>query len=484
MPSHITLYNTLGRRLEKLPDKKQIGLYTCGPTVYNYAHLGNLRTYIFEDLLQRVLEWNGRRVKRVMNITDVGHLTGDGDSGEDKIEKEAKAEKKTPRQIAAFYTRAFLRDLQALNIKKPSILAPATKYIPDQIRIIKALCRKGIAYETKAAVYFDVQKFKNYGKLSGQSLNEKLRAVRSEVVADSEKHHPADFALWFKLTGRYEHHILQWQSPWGAGFPGWHVECSAISSKFLGQPFDIHTGGVDHIGTHHENEIAQSEAAFGKPLARFWLHGEFLLVDYSKMAKSEENFFRLADLSGKNIHPLVFRYFALGTHYRAPLHFSWVALEHAKNGLQSLIERLLFLRFLADHGVGRKEKPDCKGMRTAFTAKINADLGIPQAFGFAQELLGKRDFGARNPKALLDLVLEFDKVFGLRLREFVRRASMDTLMRDIQLRRLLAKREDFRKRQQFIQSDRLRKEINQLGYLIEDTPYGQFARPAESIKLS
>src|SRR3989344_8471377 len=284
----LRLYNTLSRKEEvfKPLKKGQVTLYTCGPTVYNFAHIGNLRTYIFEDILERVLRWNGYGVKRAMNITDVGHLTGDSDAGADKMEQAAKTAADV-KKIAAKYTRAFASDMRKLNNRLPRPLAPATKFIPEQIAIIKLLLKRGYAYETPAAVYFDVRKFKNYGRLSGQSLKEKLTGAREEVVFDPAKRHPADFALWFKLVGRFKNHLLHWRSPWGWGFPGWHIECSAISRALLGQPFDIHTGGVDHIGTHHTNEIAPSAAAFGKPLARLWMHGEFLVIDAKRMGKSE-----------------------------------------------------------------------------------------------------------------------------------------------------------------------------------------------------
>lgn len=297
----IKLFNTLSRKKDDLKPihSDWVGLYTCGPTVYNFAHIGNLRTYIFEDILERMLRYNGYTVKRVMNITDVGHLTGDSDAGNDKLDTAAREQKKSVEELAKFYTDAFLDDLKKLNILVPDILAPATHFIPDQIALIEKLFEKGFAYDTPTAVYFDVSKFKDYGKLSGQSLAEKMTGARGEVVVDAEKHNPADFALWFKLVGKFEHHLLHWPSPWGEGFPGWHIECSAISRHFLSQPFDIHTGGVDHIGTHHENEIAQSEAAFGVPLANIWVHGEHLLVNDGKMAKSEGNFLTLAELKKK-----------------------------------------------------------------------------------------------------------------------------------------------------------------------------------------
>ena len=306
----IYLHNQLTKKKEPFkPIKKGgVGLYTCGPTVYNFAHIGNLRTYIFEDVLRRVLEYNGFKIKHVMNITDVGHLTSDADTGEDKLEKMAKIEKKSVWDIAGFYTKQFLKDINLLNVKKADILSPATKNIEEQITIIKRLFKNRFVYETRSAVYFDVSKFKNYTKLSRQKLSEKISGAREEVVVDVEKKNPQDFVLWFKLAGRFEHHIMRWDSPWGKGFPGWHIECSAISRKYLGQPFDIHTGGVDHINIHHTNEIAQSEGAYGKPLANFWVHGEFLLIDGARMGKSEGNFITLKKLIEKGYEPPAFRY--------------------------------------------------------------------------------------------------------------------------------------------------------------------------------
>jgi cysteinyl-tRNA synthetase len=266
----ITLYNTLSRKKEPLkpihPD--WVGLYTCGPTVYNFAHIGNLRTYIFEDILERTLRVDGHAVRRVMNITDVGHLTGDTDAGDDKLETAAEAQKKSVEEIAQFYTDAFFEDLAKLNIIKPDIVAPASAYVREETALVQILLEKGFAYDTPKAVYFDVSKFPDYGALSGQSLAEKMTGARDEVVVDDDKRNPADFALWFKLEGKFKQHLLHWSSPWGEGFPGWHIECSAIARHFLGQPFDIHAGGIDLVGTHHTNEIAQSEAAYDVPLAQ------------------------------------------------------------------------------------------------------------------------------------------------------------------------------------------------------------------------
>ncbi|HTY39914.1 MAG TPA: cysteine--tRNA ligase, partial [Candidatus Paceibacterota bacterium] len=419
----INLYNTLTRKVEvfKPIKKTAVGLYTCGPTVYNYAHLGNFRSFLFEDLLERVLVWNGYAVKRVMNITDVGHLTGDSDAGEDKVDREARAERKSVNDIVKFYTKAFLSDAKKLNIRMPKLLAPASKFIPEQQKIVKELFKKGLAYDTPSAVYFDVGKFPNYGKLSGQSLEEKLTGARGEVVTDKEKRNAADFALWFKLTGKFEHHLLHWPSPWGEGFPGWHIECSAISTKFLGQPFDIHTGGVDHIGTHHTNEIAQSEAAYGKPLAHYWLHGEFFLVDATKMAKSAGNFLTLKDIEEKSIPPLVFRYLTLMTHYRTPMNFSWVALDQAKNAFANLIQKILFVEYMSRDVKKQPTEavPEIGAYRERFRAAVAADLNVPKALGILQDLVSDKALISKAPKQVLALIYEFDEVFGLRLKDYV-----------------------------------------------------------------
>ncbi len=480
MALKLRLWNTLSRKLETFRPLKRgrVRLYTCGPTVYNYAHIGNLRTYIFEDVLERTLVWNGYKVKRVMNITDVGHLTGDTDAGEDKIEKEARREKKSVRELARFYTKAFLDDIKKLNIEVPPTLAPATKFIPAQIEIVKLLLKKSYAYETPLAVYFDVTKFKKYGRLSGQKLSQKLRGARAEVVADHEKRHPADFALWFKTVGRFKDHILHWPSPWGTGFPGWHIECSAISSKFLGQPFDLHTGGVDHIGTHHENEIAQSEAAFGKPLAKYWLHGEFLLVDRAKMAKSEKNFFTLADLQKHGANPLAYRYLVLSTHYRSPLNFSWESLEAAQSGWQAMISEIRNLAFeifylekglLIQKDIYPEEHPPLWEER--FTAALNNDLNAPQALSLAWELLAARDV---SPEDKLEILKQFDTVLALGLTRAMRPPKISP-----KIMKLIEERETYRTSKQFTQSDRLREELNDLGYIVEDTPRGPIARPRQ-----
>jgi len=471
----LKFYNTLTRNKQvfKPIRDKQVGLYTCGPTVYNYAHIGNLRTYIFEDILQKTLEYNGYKVKRVMNITDVGHLTSNADTGEDKIELEAKKEKRSVWEIAKFYTKEFLGDLKELNVKKPKIIVPATKTVIDQIKIIKILISKKYAYETSKAIYFNVAEFKTYNKLSHQPLSQKITAARKEVIEDPEKKHPADFALWFKLVGRYKDHTMRWPSPWRLGFPGWHIECSAISTKYLGQPFDIHTGGVDHIGTHHTNEIAQSEAAFGKPLARFWLHGEFLIIDKDKMAKSGGNFITLDILKKRGINPLAFRYLTLTAHYRSKLNFTWKSLEGAQNALNNLKEAILNIRngtqpshLKSNFEILRSRTSETKIIkkyRQKFLSYINNDMEMPRALALLWDIVKSKKIDAKTKYAL---IADFDEVFSLRL------TKIESLKISPQIMKLADDREKYRQEKNFAKADQLRKKLESLGWLIEDTPRG------------
>jgi cysteinyl-tRNA synthetase len=458
----LNLYNTLSRKKEELKPihKDWVGLYTCGPTVYNYAHIGNLRTYIFEDILERVLQYDGYNVRRVMNITDVGHLTGDSDNGEDKLDKEALEQKKPVEEIAQFYTDAFFDDLAKLNIKKPDVIAPATKHIKEQIALIETLFQQGVAYDTPHAVYFDVTKFKDYGKLSGQSLKEKMVGARDEVVVDDDKKHPADFALWFKLEGKFKQHLLHWPSPWGEGFPGWHIECSAISRHFLGQPLDIHTGGVDHIGTHHENEIAQSEAAYGVPLAHIWMHGEFLLINEGKMAKSEKNFLTLSDVEKKGYNPLVFRYMVLGANYRTKLNFTWESMDAAKNGLERLYRTIYDQKKFK----GEESGDGLKKYEELFAKVLDDDLNTSQALAVLHEMLES----PASADAKLALAKKFDSVLGLRL-DIPMEYSPE---KDEEVAQKAKEYEKLRTNKQFVQSDALRKEIEGLGYEVRDTESG------------
>ncbi len=454
----LKLYNTLSRQVEKFSSlqKNKVLLYICGPTVYDFAHVGNLRTYIFEDTLKRILEYNAYTVDHAMNITDVGHLVGDGDEGEDKLEVGAKREGKSPLEIARKYEKRFFEDLSALNIIRPNKVLRATESIAEQIDIIKILLDKGFAYKGEQAVYFDVSRFPEYGKLSGQKLSEKRIGARGEIVIDSEKKHPQDFALWFFLTGRYQKHILRWPSPWGEGFPGWHIECSAISRKLLDQPFDIHCGGVDHIGTHHTNEIAQSEAAFGTPLANTWMHGEFLLIDSSRMGKSEGNLITLDELKKRGFSPLDYRYFCLTAHYRTQLNFTWEALLSAHQALERL------QAFALSQPAGQV---GCAGYEEEFLSIINNDLNAPEALGLVWKLVEDKEMPL---DAKINSVLKFDKVLALNLGKTVEVVQIsDEALKLLNLRLKAREQKDFAK------SDELRKQIENLGYEIMDTPAGQ-----------
>jgi cysteinyl-tRNA synthetase len=469
----LTLYNTLSRKKEPLkpihPD--WVGLYTCGPTVYNFAHIGNLRTYIFEDILERTLRAGGYAVRRVMNITDVGHLTGDTDAGDDKLETAAAAQKKTVEEIAQFYTDAFFDDLAKLNIIKPDIVAPASAHVREEIALVQILLEKGFAYDTPKAVYFDVSTFPSYGTLSGQSLAEKMTGAREEVVVDDDKRNPADFALWFKREGKFKKHLLHWPSPWGEGFPGWHIECSAIARHFLGQPFDIHAGGIDLVGTHHTNEIAQSEAAYDVPLAHVWMHGEHLLFDGGKMAKSEGNFLTLTELTARGYHPLVYRYLALGAHYRTRLNFTWKSLDAARNGIERLYEAVNDLyEESAAAANGKSAKKSLEQYLTEFRAAMDDDLNTPQALAILHEMLA--DGG--DPKEKLALVKQCDTVLGLGLEDAM--ADTSAAENDPKIAEMARIYADLRGNKQFIQSDALRKEIEALGYSIRDTKDGSRIR--------
>ncbi len=451
----IKLYNTLTRQLEDFkPIKKgRVGLYTCGPTVYNYAHIGNLRTFVFEDLLKRVLVYNGYRVLHIMNITDVGHLTSDSDQGEDKIEKSAEREGKTAWEIAEFYTRSFLKNLENLNIIMPDKLPRATAHIKSQIKLIKKLEKKGFTYKTADGIYFDTSKLPNYGKLA---LLEKQELKAGARVDIGNKKNITDFALW-KFSPPLRRRQMEWKSPWGVGFPGWHIECSAMAEKYLGQPFDIHCGGIDHVPVHHTNEIAQSEAANDKPLANYWLHGEFLLMNGGKMAKSEENFITLQTLKEQNISPFAYRYFLLQTHYRKQLTFSWEALTAAQNGLEHLYAIIQSWKEPAKIG--------CAEYEQKFLDAINDDLNIPQALSIMWEMV-KSDYPDSAKKRS---VLKFDNVLGLRLKE---KSEEKEAPLSAEVKQLVAERDAARAQKDWAKSDELRKQLEAMGYEVKDTKNG------------
>jgi cysteinyl-tRNA synthetase len=435
-----------------------VGLYTCGPTVYNFAHIGNLRTYIFEDILKRVLRYNDFQVKHVMNITDVGHLTGDRDMGEDKMEKGALREGRTAWEIAEFYTRAFKSDIAQLNIIEPDIWVKATDTIDDQIALIKILEEKGYSYRTGDGIYFDTSKFKDYTKLSHQDIEFLREGAR--VEKNPEKRNATDFALW-KFSPKGVRRQMEWDSPWGTGFPGWHIECSAMSMKYLGERLDIHCGGTDHIDVHHTNEIAQSEAATGKKFFNCWMHGAFLIIaGGKKMAKSEDNFLTLYNaFEKKGINPLVYRFAAFQTHYRKPMEYSEESIQASRSGLQHLQNQV---RQIVKNSAGQKGAVIGE-YKTKFLAAINNDLNMPRAMAVVQEML-KSSFGDTDKYAT---ILDYDRVLGL---------SLDTVDKPEELPQeikiLVAERQAARDAQDWAASDRLRDTIQELGYLVQDTKEG------------
>jgi len=451
----LKLYNTLSRKKEvfKPLKDKQVALYTCGPTVYYFAHIGNLRTYIFEDILRRVLEYNGYKVKHVMNITDVGHLTSNADTGEDKMEKGAKREGKTAWEIAEFYTKVFKKDLKLLNIKEPNIWVKATDTIKDQIDLIKILEKRGFTYKIADGIYFDTSKLKTYGRLWPRKM--KLKAgARVEMVPG--KKNPNDFALW-KFTPSGIQRQMEWDSPWDRGFPGWHTECVVMAAKFLGVPFDIHCGGIDHILIHHTNEIAQSEAAFGKNLAHFWLHGEFLTLRGGRMGKSEGNIILVQSLIKKGFNPLAYRYLCLIAHYRSKLNFSWSALKSAQNALNNLYQKVMEIQEdeKCSRPIGNYQKK--------FLGLINDDLNIPKAIALMWDVIKSPKISNREKYKLL---IDFDKVFGLDLTKIKKPEIPKTISE------LVKEREKYRKVNDWQKADEIRRKIRQQGYWVEDTKKG------------
>lgn len=464
----LSFYNTLTRRKEEFTsiDPGRVRLYTCGPTVYNYAHIGNLRTYIFADVLRRTLEYFGYEVVQVMNVTDVGHLTSDADTGEDKLEMEARKEGRDIWEIARYYERVFFEDIDKLNIEPPVVKCRATEHVPDMIALVEKLIERGHAYETVQAVYYDVTTFPNYTQLSRQSLEDKTVAARDEVQEDPDKRHPADFALWFKAVGRFANHIMRWDSPWGVGFPGWHIECSAMSMKYLGETLDIHTGGEDHIWVHHPNEIAQSEGATGRKFVRFWMHGAFLVVGADKrMGKSEGNFLRLQTLIDEGYDPLAYRYLCFSAHYRAKLHFTWEALDAAAAGYQNLQDFVARAK-----QIGGEEQPWVAEHRRKFEEAISDDLNMPQAMAAVNELI--REAERRREYGVLDALYDFDRVLGLRLREHAQRATSV----DKQIEALIREREQARAEKNWARADEIRRQLADQGIVLEDTPSGTLWR--------
>ena len=458
----VKLYNTLTKEKSNFVplNGNEVRIYSCGPTVYNYAHIGNFRTYVFMDNLRRVLEYNGYTLKHVMNITDVGHLESDADEGEDKMEKAARKENKSPYEIAKFYTEAFFKDMDKLNIERPEIIAKATEHIPEMLEFAKEIVKNGYGYETSTAIYFDVSKLDKYPVLSNRNVEDQIAGARVEV--DPEKRNPYDFAIWIKAP---ENHIMKWDSPWGLSYPGWHLECSAMSRKYLGEVFDIHTGGVDHIPTHHENEIAQSKGAFGKIPARYWMHVEFLQVDGGKMSKSMGNVYTISQLEEKGIEALAYKLFCYTAHYRTKLNFTFEGALASQKALNRLRESYLKHQKGKDD-VNDKFLQECK---EKFIEAVNDDINLPLAMGIVWEL-------ARHEvksKKIADLLLDFDRVLGLDLKN-----SEDYLNKQKEIdvpeevKELIEKRKKARENKAWALSDEIRDELKEKGYIVKDTKAG------------
>ena len=473
----LQLYNTLTRKKEVFKPlvKKKVGFYACGPTVYWYAHIGNFRTYIFEDILRRVLECNGYKVKHVMNFTDVGHLTSEEDTGEDKMEKGAQRDGKTAKEIADFYIAAFKKDAKALNIKSPTIYVRATQHIKEQIELVKILAEKGFTYKIYDGIYFDTTKLKDYGKLAQLQAEGLKSGARVAKVAG--KKHPTDFALW-KFTPAGVKRQQEWDSPWGRGFPGWHLECSAMSQKYLGTQFDIHGGAIDLIPIHHTNEIAQSEAAYGKNPARYWVHGEFLLIDGDKMSKSLGNITKIEDVA-KIFNPLSFRYLTLTAHYRSQMNLTWESLEGAQTALNNLYQKIRDLNDSTtplawrikkiNHALNLTDKKTKEIFKKIdkygekFVEAINDDLDMPKALTILWQVVGDEILW---PDAKKNLMLEFDQIFGLGL------ANVRPALVPGKVKKLVKEREVLRQQKNWLKADMVRAKIEQEGWIVEDTEQG------------
>lgn len=453
----IYFFNTLTKKKEKFEpiNRKEIKIYSCGPTVYYYAHIGNLRAYLFMDNLRRVLKYNGYKLKHVMNITDVGHLVSDSDEGEDKMMKAARRENKNPFEIAEFYLNAFLKDLEKLNIEKPEIIARATEHIDIMEQYVKKIIENGYTYETKDTIYFDTSKLDKYGILSNRNVEEQKAGARVEF--DNGKKNISDFALWIKAP---ENHIMKWDSFFGKCYPGWHLECSAMSYKYLGDHFDIHTGGMDHIPIHHENEIAQSKGFSGKIPANYWMHVEFLTVNGGKMSKSLNNLYTLEDLSKLGYEPQVYRMFNFTSNYKTPINFTFEAMDSAKIALNKLREGYL----LNLNGIDDFDEGKIKEYEEKFLEAINDNLNMPVAMSVVWDII-------KNPKKskkLAELIIKFDEVLGFNLKNYQK--TQDKIPEEII--KLAEERQQARKEKNWQLSDKLRDEINSKGYQIKDTVEG------------
>lgn len=465
------LYNTLTRSIEELSPltATKVGLYACGPTVYDYAHLGHLRKYTMDDLLVRVLRAQGLTVTHVQNITDVGHLVSDGDTGEDKMEKGAKKYGKTVWEISAEFEAFFWKSLDQLGVNRPDISCKATDHIPEQITLITRLEKKGYTYTLEDGVYFDTSKFPDYGSLAHLNVEELKAGARVEMVAGKKQ--ATDFALW-KFSPATEQRQMEWDSPWGKGFPGWHIECSAMAMKYLGEQFDIHTGGIDHIPVHHTNEIAQAEAATGKhPFVRFWVHHNFLRVEGEKMSKSLGNFFTIDDVIAKGFSPMALKLLFYTSHYRSELNFTWKNLEASKTALQRLVAILSGITGQSDRDSLSEEKMEkISSYKTRFFDALDQDLDTPQAIAIVWEVL-KSNIPGRDK---VDLIEEFDSVLGLGIASLVAAYQQQLVSIPDSVKKLLEQRQAARLAKDFATSDALRDQIATLGFIVQDSPEGQF----------
>lgn len=461
---NITLYNSLTKKKEVFTpiDPKEVKLYTCGMTVYDYAHIGHGRKYVMDDILKRVLVYNGYKVKHVQNVTDVGHLVSDADEGEDKLEKGAKKQNKTVWEVAEYFTNNFQISMDKLNILRPDVVCRATDHIKEQIELIEKLFENGYAYDTPEVVYFDTSKFEGYGEMFGQKLEDKKVAVREDVKLDENKRNNADFALWFKRVGHFKDHVMHWDSPWGDGFPGWHIECSAMSMKYLGEQIDIHTGGEDHLSIHHPNEIAQSEGATGKkPFSKFWVHHAFLMVDGTKMSKSLGNYLTVDDVFKKGYDPLSLRYLYLTTHYKKQMNFTLESLQGAQTALTSLVTLLNRLKNEKDRNLLSTEKQEkIDEYRNKFNEYINDNLNLPKALAVVWEV-AKSNIPSSDK---YDLIISFDEVLGLNLNTKVNNSENVPS----EIKELLLKREQLRKERKFEEADKIRDQIIKLGFPVND----------------
>ena len=464
----IYFYNTLTRKKEKfIPiDTKEIKIYSCGPTVYKDATIGNLRTNIFQDILRRILRYNGYKIKHVMNITDVGHLVSDGDEGEDKMIKSAKEEHKTPLEIANHYTELFFKDLKALNIETPEVVCKATEHIKEMIEYVQKLVDNGYAYETSTAIYFDISKLDKYPVLSNLNLEEQKAGARVEV--DPEKRNPYDFALWIKAP---ENHLMKWDSPWGKCYPGWHIECSAMGKKYLGEQFDIHTGGIDLIPTHHENEIAQSKGACGKIPANYWLHGEYLLIDGGKMSKSLGNVYLIRDIKQRGYDPIVYKLLCYSCHYRNKLNFTWEAMSSTEKSLEKL-RKLYQQHKNGTEILDENDNSRITEIEEKFHKAINDDMNMPIALSYVWEL-SKFD---KKSKEIAKVLEKFDTILGIKI-DYIPKKENEEIPQEIL--ELLEERKIARQNKDWEKSDKLRDEIQEKGYEVKDTKDG-----VEVLKIS